>query len=164
MSFYEFVSYIHPVTGQHYATFPVLKTRTGHCNNDEICVDGLGRGGGSRYGPHSVASCVSTQYFVRMIRNAGKPTGERQPLLDLGGKQARMVASKADGTTPLEVDTFGVVAVDAMGEAVQSNKCRDCMELKTDKFEPKTDGLKAQATLLTTGAVAGILWLAVLSG
>ena len=166
MSFYKFVPYPHPhpTPAQQFAAFPVLATRTGHCKDDEICVDGLGRGGGSRHGPHAVASCVSRQYFIRMIHNAGKPAGERESLTNLGGKQTRMMVSKADGNTPMEVDKFDVMAVDAVGEAVQSNQCRDCMELKSDTFEPSTKGLKAEATLLTAGAAAGILWLAVLSG
>ena len=99
-----------------------------------------------------------------MISNAGKSAGERPPLLDLEGKRAQMVVSQVDGTTPLEVDTFDVETLNATGNAVQSKKCRDCLELKTDTFGPDIDGLKAEVTLLTTGAIAGILWLVVLSG
>ena len=164
MSCYLLRDYWDPTTGQYYPTFPALVRRSGHCDRDEICVDGLGRGGGSQYGQHSVATCVKTDYFTRMARNAGKPAEQRERLVDLGGTKARMVVSKADGSTPLEVDTFDVEAVDAMGNTVQSKKCRDCMELKTDTFGPTTDGLKAGVTLLTTGGMTGILWFAVLSG
>ena len=164
MSFYQLVAYTNPRTGQHYNAFPVLQTRSGHCNDDEICVDGLGRGGGSRHGQHSVASCISKRYFVRMIGNAGKTAGERDSLSDLAGKQVRMMASKADGITPMEVDTFNFVAEDATGQVVQSNECQDCMELKTDTLGPKIDGLRMETRLLTAGTVAGVLWLAILSG
>ena len=86
-----------------------------------------------------------------------------------------MVVSQPDGNTPLEVDKFTMqplVAHDNTGTGdertavtpgVQS-QCRDCMELETQQFVKGTERLKAQATLLTTGAAAGILWLALLSG
>ena len=153
-----------PYTGQWSQSYPLLTRRTGHCNEGEICVDGLGRGGWSRHGQHSVASCVSTQWFVRMIQNAGKPAGQRMPLVDLGGKQVRMMASRMDGVTPIEVDTFDITAVDGMGNLTQDEMCRDCTELKTRTLGPATDGLRAQVRLLSTGAFAGILWLAVMSG
>ena len=86
-----------------------------------------------------------------------------------------MVVSQPDGNTPLEVDRFAVqpvVAPDHLGtdgygnaaiSGVQS-QCRDCMELETQQFVKGTEGLRAQARLLTTGAAAGILWLALASG
>lgn len=153
-----------PKTKQYNPRFPSFIQRVGRCDDDEVCVNGLGRGGGSRYGQHSVASCVKTQYFTRMVSNAGKSAGERHSIVDLEKKRVQMVVSKTDGSTPLEVDTFDVQALDAMGNTVQSKKCRDCKQLKSDPLEPQTDGLKVEATLLTTGAVAGILWLAILSG
>ena len=86
-----------------------------------------------------------------------------------------MVVSQPDGSTPLEVDRFAVEPVIGTGQlgtngggtavvaGVQS-QCRDCMELETQQFVRGTEGLRAQATLLTTGAAAGILWLALVSG
>ena len=75
-----------------------------------------------------------------------------------------MVLSKPDQMTPLEVDTFDVeVGVDGQvasdGTVKSKDYCRDCVDLKTDVFGPKTDSLRAQTTLLTTGAAVGILWL-----
>ena len=164
LSCFVMMSVPDPSSGRYHHNYPVLARRTGFCNPDEICVDGLGRGGGSRHGPHSVASCVSTQYFVKMIGNSGRAAGERAPLVDFGGKGVRLVASEMDGRTPIEVDTFGVTAVDGSGGSVEEEKCRDCTELRTDVLEPKTEGLKAQVRLLTAGGAAGILWLAVMSG
>ena len=103
-------------------------------------------------------------FFLRMINNSGKPADERDSLLDLGRKQVRMIASKEDGSTPQEVDMFSLVAMDSGGQAVQSNRCQDCLELKSDILTLKIDELKTETMLLTAGTVAGILWLAILSG
>ncbi len=132
--------------------------RDGHCNDDEICVPGLGKER-SRSGK-VMASCVGTEYFVKYI-NWGE--NQRQSL-DLEGKTASMVVSRLDGTTPVEVDTFEADTETTIGGAVQTRRCRDCMELQTDRFAADTEGLKLGTRLLTAGAMAGVLWLAIGSG
>ena len=78
------------------------------------------------------------------------------------------VVSQTDATTPIEVDTFNVdtwaTGLVAATGGVHTKKCRECMNIKTDALEPKTDSLKVEATLLTAGGAAGILWLALMSG
>ncbi len=79
-----------------------------------------------------------------------------------------MVVSKPDLNTPLEVDKFNVEAEvignDDIKDSGALDKCRDCMELETQQFKKGTESLKAEARLLTTGVMAGVLWLAVMSG
>ena len=86
------------------------------------------------------------------------------------GSIVSLVMSQIDGGTPIEVDTFEVGAwTDAdrqMGDkkAVQSKKCRDCLDLEIDKLAPDPEHLKLEATMLTAGAIAGILWVGIMSG
>ena len=134
------------------------RTRDGHCEDHEICVPGLGAGR-SRSG-RRMASCVRTEYFVNYISWGD----HRQQGLHLGGTQASVVVSQPDETTPMEVAAFRVDAETTSMSSVQKNTCRDCLELETDQFRPRTEGLKVQTTLLTTGAMAGVLWLAIISG
>ena len=133
------------------------KRRDGHCQKDEICVPGLGieaSTSGKR-----MASCVRTEYFIKYI-NWGN--NNRQQGLDLEGKMASMVVSQQDGTTPIEVDTLAADTETA--GAVQTNRCRDCVELETDPFEANANNLRFQTKLLTAGTMAGVLWLAIASG
>ena len=134
------------------------RLRNGHCAKNEICVPGLGAGI-SRSG-RRMASCVSTQFFVKYI-NSGN---NGQQGFDLGGMSASMVVGQLDGTTPMEVDTFEIDAETNTGRTMQKKTCRDCMELKSGQFGSETEALKVETTLLTTGAMAGVLWLAILSG
>ena len=79
-----------------------------------------------------------------------------------------MVMSGVDGATPIEADTFDIMSwIDEVidpDKSMKENKCRDCMSLKADRLAADTKALKAEATLLTTGAMAGILWLGFMSG
>ena len=160
-----------PWTGLPDGQADVPSYRNGHCRDDEICVNGLGPTKSTS--GHRMATCVGVEYFTRMISyNQGNKSRQKT---ELEGSRASMVVSQPDGNTPLEVDTFAVepiAAADHLGadgegaatvHSLQS-KCRDCVELETQQFAKGTEGLRAQATLLTTGAAAGILWLAVLSG
>ena len=148
------------MTGEYLGRRPAYRTRQGHCEPIEMCVDG--------FAPNSIASCVHTSLFDDyMIDKDGQIKGM------LSGKifdveTAYAVVSKMDKSTPMGVDSLRIGAwmessVLAKG-SVQSKKCRNCVELETDKLRPDTDSLKVEATLLSTGAVAGILWLALSSG
>lgn len=81
----------------------------------------------------------------------------------LGGITMYTAVSEEDQCTPLPLDKLNVAAL-AGNTNVQNKTCVDCVDMSTDRFGPKTDSLKVQATLLTTGAMAGILWLGFLSG
>ena len=163
-----------PWTGESNGTFAhVPSFKYGHCQDNEICVNGLG----AQEAPsgHRVATCVSIEYFTRMIQYSQDRGNGSRSQTALEGSMASMMVSKPDASTPLEVDNFAVepvIATDHMGAdgegatAVQSvwSRCRDCVELETQQFEKGTEGLTARATLLTTGAAAGILWVFLLSG
>ena len=162
-------------TGEYDGAFtqvPVFKH--GHCRDDEICVSGLGAEKAAS--GHRIASCVKLEFFIHMAKNVLDGANKTKLKTSLEGRTASMMISKPDGNTAIEVDTFAVnpiIATDYVNDpdaegltAVHSRqaKCRDCVELETQQFEKGTEGLRAQATLLTTGAAAGIMWLALLSG
>ena len=134
------------------------RPRNGHCAENEICVPG--RGAATSRSGRLVASCVSTQLFVEYASwdNQG------QQGLDLGGMSASMVLSQLDGSTPKEVDAFQIDGAANTGNHLQKKSCRDCMELTSGEFGSGTESLDVEATLLTTGALAGLLWLAITSG
>ena len=134
------------------------RPRGGHCADNEICVDGLGARKSTS--GRRMASCVSTDSFIKLIKWGDND----ERTLSLEGRKASMVASGLDESTPLEVDTFEVDTETTASSNNQNSKCRDCVRLETDEFEATTEGLKVQTTLLTTGAVAGVLWLAIMSG
>ena len=134
-----------------------VRRRDGHCNEDEICVQGLGVARSST--GRRMASCVRTEFFVKYIK-----WGENEQSVDLAGKMASMVMSQSDGTTPVEVDTFEADGQTSGSGPAQTSQCRDCMELKTDKFGANTESLNLQTRLLTVGGMAGVLWLAIASG
>lgn len=151
-----------------------FSTTYGHCRDTEMGIEG--RGGPKSQSPSGrpMATCVRTDFFIRFDYNP-KPENRSRLQTELAGSVASMMISKADGNTPVEVDTFAVEPVaaadqqGASGEGTSAvhrarSRCRDCVELETQQFEKGTEALKAQATLLTTGAAAGILWLALLSG
>ena len=155
--------------------------RNGRCEDEEICIDG--KGGGKRKGGR-MAFCVSKQLFVRYVLRGEYANAEPRGMeLNLEGREAAALFSQSDGATPLEVDTLGIEAgrtstststststgtgIDQVPAAPgQSIQCRDCIELNTDNLAPRTDYLKTEAKLLTTGASAaamGIMWLALMS-
>ena len=167
-------------------SIPQTHNRNGRCDDEEICVDA--KGGGKRRGGR-MAFCVGKQSFVRYILRGAYADAEPRVNL-LAGREVAALFSQPDGATPLEVDTLGIeagssssststssitgggqVLAPAAGTPGQSIQCRDCIELNTDILAAKTDFLKTEATLLTTGAATaaaaatmGIMWLAVMSG
>ncbi len=149
---------------------PQTIRRSAYCMPDEVCIT---------TNRHTTeANCVKSVYFTLTMNNwagvqtanglltsieAGDPRDN--PIYNFGNMSASMVLSDKNGTAPIEVDTFKTDAGLAEGEApVQSQKCRDCIDLETKPFEPDTSFLKTEVRLLTTGAAAGILWLAIMSG
>ena len=144
--------------------------RSAYCMLDEVCITTLRR--------TSEANCVKASYFTRIMDNwngvesanemvGTMANGDTKEFLkfQLKNMSASMVLSNTNGTAPIEVDTFKAEAgFSGEVESTQSRKCRDCLELETEKFEPNTDFLKADVRLLTAGAAAGILWLAIMSG
>ena len=150
------------LTGNVNGQRPVYRIRHGFCQDDEICVTG--------HEPSLMACCVKTWIFddYHIDKN-----GILQPMLggaifSLDNLLVYAAVSKEDASTSVEMSSMNVdtwnnqeIADDGI---VQSKRCRNCMELRTDVLEPGTNSLKVQATLLTTGAAAGILWLGLMSG
>ena len=151
---------------------PSIIQRTAFCRLDEICITTMRH--------TSEANCVSIVYFnqimsswngaqsaLEMVNTMVQGDTRHTLNFDLGGTSASVIMSDTNGTTPIEVDTFDVQA-GTSGQAApaekQTTKCRDCIDLETDKFKPSTDFLKTDVRLLHTGALAGILWLAIMSG
>ena len=150
--------YVYYVTGRFVPDQAVgLTQRDGHCEDDEICVPGLGPAI-SRTG-RRMASCVKKFYFIKYLNRGDN--GQRS--FNLSGMYASMMVSNMDGTVPEEVDMFDTEAGAESSGPVQSEKCRDCMALTTHPFAVRTEDLKAEVRMLRTGMIAGILWLAILS-
>ena len=146
-----------------------LQLRSRHCQDTEICVDG-------HHGPpgytRPVATCVGTMYFVRMLERGNNgplsdifATGksELEGFRNLEGLTASMMLSQSDKKTPLEVGAFHAKAGGAPdGTAVQEGQCKDCLDLETARFAKGTNSLEFDATILTAGALSGILWLSLM--
>ena len=138
-----------------------------------MCINGQSPSDGALDG-HGVkfAFCVQRSAFQKFAPTSKGPLRlklDKTALMkELEGKRLSMVASKPDQSTPMEVDTFNVEAdVADNGDTKDpgpGDSCRDCMELESQQFKKGTKGLKAEARMLTTGAVAGVLWLAIMSG
>ena len=83
---------------------------------------------------------------------------------------ATFAISETDGETPLAVDTLKFMSWSGAdrqagdADTVQHHQCRGCTDLEVAKVPPDTDGLELDATLLTAGGVAGIMWIALMSG
>ena len=165
--------------------------RGGHCAFEEVCVNTFGSTVAGKQGP-LIAMCVAKSDFFPLDRQKSGlkrlldavleamkgPSSPKQAKVDgtdsSGGSgrssSATVSVSQVDGQTPIEADTLKLAAWNgADGQAqeagpLQSHKCRDCTDLEVAKIAPDTDHLKLEAKMLTAGAMAGILWIAVMSG
>ncbi len=85
------------------------------------------------------------------------------------GSNAAITISQADGQTPIEAKTMEFSTWnDADGDAgvidkQNGEKCRMCSDLEA-KVGSNPDHLRFETSLLTAGTMAGILWIAILSG
>ena len=151
-------------TGVQGGVHGILRLRAGYCEDLEICQDVRTEN------PAIVtASCVQTELFDEWTTTKD---GKLRPMIDgaIFDPVISMygVMSKVNTHKSIELDTFQVDTWagqgDAAGGQTQIKKCRDCNEIQTDVLAPGTDSLKVEATLLTAGAMAGVLWLTLLSG
>ena len=141
---------------------PPVLGEVGYCQEDEICMNGLWR----RTGFSAVARCVKKDDF-KMIFGDGADSH-----VALGNRLASMVLSRYDGLTPLGVGSMEAAYAESgpvdpskseSFEEKPDSACKGCFELSTPKSAPETDNLKIEASLITAGALGGVLWLA-LSG
>ena len=156
----QIVNHWRAITGEYLGMVPAYRTRNGHCKPMEVCVDG--------FASKRIASCVHNSLFDDyMIDKDGNIKGMLSgEIFDVS--KAYAVLSKKDLSTPMETDSMGIgswVASSSLAKgSVQTKTCRDCVELETDTLQPTPDSFKLEATLLSTGAMAGILWLFLASG
>ena len=162
-----------PYTAKFLYTQPYPERRSGRCENTEVCMNGQSPSNGELNGNGiKYAYCVQKSAFLKYAAASRGPLGlkldKMSMVKELEGKRMSMFVSKPDQSTPLEVDRFDVeaeVADDGNGkDPGAGDRCRDCMELETQQFKQGTESLKAEARMLTTGAIAGVLWLAIVSG
>lgn len=125
-----------------------------------MCVDG--------FGPEQIASCVYTGLFDDfLIDKDGNIKGMMHgEVFDVA--KAHAILSKSDKKTLIETESMSVEAwgdsVALAKGAVQTKTCRHCADLETDVLPLNTDSLRVEATLMSTGAIAGIIWLALSTG
>ena len=143
---------------------PMYRFRAGYCEELEICQD-------VRTDEPALvtASCVRTEIFQEWtITKDGRlrPMIDGQifdPVISMYGIMSQMTTNK-----PIELDKFEINTWAGHGSAIggqtQTKKCRDCTEIQTDMLGPGTDSLRVEATLLTAGAAASVLWLNLLLG
>ena len=167
--------------------------RDGHCEIDEVCVNSFGPLLGGKKRP-TIATCIAKSEFgptfdrqktglkrildavLDSIRGTGSPP--KQSKVDSSGSpgesgrssSAAFTVSKADGQTPIEAKTLEFTAWNnadgQSGEAEKqrNKKCRMCSDLEVAKVGSNPDHLDLEVSLLTAGTVAGVLWIAVMSG
>ncbi len=146
-------------------------SRSGHCEDSEICMPGTAPPGvGVPPGHAAMASCVAKSGFNKM-RDPGSLWSSVAGSFQ--STYLSMSMSKRDASTSMEVASFNVEAGSQdqrpnsdTGQSIDkgSNYCQDCTGLETKAYEKDTDLLQVQTRLLTTGTlIQGILWIAVLS-
>lgn len=154
----------HAQTGVYLGRRPTYLTFTGECEETDLCVD-------TTIVKH-LATCVKKSFFddgddgLRTDKG-GRVRGMRDGrYFDVA--EAHAAITGTDQKTPMESKSMDISAWKssaALSKAsVQTKKCRNCVELETDKLKPNIDSLKVEATLLSAGAVTGILWLSLISG
>ena len=123
----------------------------GQCTEEEICVD-----------HRDMAWCVAIENYVDIARHKGLITGK----YDMSGKAMSAIFSQKDGKTPMDASAINIEAGNSgpggLGLPRQHRSCRNCHELSSENFAPKTNSLGVEATM-KTAAVAGVLWLALLA-
>lgn len=142
--------------------------RSGHCGQDEVCMNALGPGS-ARVQGRQWASCVHKSVFDDTMYAGDAGAGQTiELILKDPARNAYVVMSGSDGATPIEADTFDIMSwIDDVIQPEENGtekKCRDCMNLMSNQFDADTKALKASTKLLTAGALAGIFWFGVMSG
>ena len=141
----------------------VITPHSGDCHDDEICVNGMGDNELRRNAPVPVAHCVKSEAYTKLARNS-----DPQDLGQYTDSNLDLTLSKTDQKTLLKAESIdteaGSSALGGTKGSTKSNSCSECLDLRTDKLPPQTDFLDAEVKLLTAGAVAGMMWLTILSG
>ena len=150
------------ITGEVTGSRPVFRLRNGRCEDDELCVQ--------INSPNVMAACVKTWLFDDFqIDKDGTVKGMLGgSVFSLDDMHLYAAVSKSDATTAMELSKLEIDASNTPEPiekaAPQRFRCRNCVDLNTGTLKANTNELKVQATLLTSGAMAGILWLGLMSG
>ena len=156
----KIVDHWRATTGEYLGQIPAYQTRSGRCEPNEICVDG--------FGDKQIASCVHSSLFDDYtIDKDGMIKGMLQGEVFDVAKAWAAVTDKAQTKTlsskRLGIGAWNSASMNGRGR-VKRKGCRECVELETDVLPPDVDSLRVESTLMSTGAIAGILWLALGSG
>ena len=120
------------------------------------------------FGSQQIASCVHNSLFDDyMMDKDGMIKGMLHgTLFDVQKAYAVISNEEKSAAIPskkLDIGAWNSAARRGKG-TVQRKSCMNCLDLETDLLRPNTDSLRVEATLMSTGAVAGILWLAMGAG
>lgn len=151
-----------PITAARVGRVNSFYVRTGHCDDEEICLDVT-----MKKPYQKMASCNRLEIFEEWdITKDGKfrpivNGAVFEPLVSMYS-----IVSQVDQRTPMEVDKLEIDAWSSNEDTgqgdVQAKSCRDCVNVETDVLAPQTDSLKVEARLLSgvsAATTAGILWL-----
>ena len=137
---------------------PPVLAEEGSCWDDEICIDGIF----ADQGYPALASCVLEEDYNH---NEDEDIEE-----ELEGRGAQITVTALDGRAPMRMRNLEIEAArrgnryGGSGRLETIRECGDCFQLKTKALAAGTTHLKMEATAMTAGAMAGILWVTVLSG
>ncbi len=133
---------------------PPILDEEGECFSDEICMDGIFKDRGYP----ALASCVTEEDFVE----------DENEDLDLGGLNAKITVTNLGSRRPVTMRKMEIKAAgpDSSASSSRTNHktCGSCSDLAAGPLTPDVESLKVEASLMTAGAVAGILWIALASG
>lgn len=145
-----------------------ISPKQGFCNEGEICVNGLpGSGNTPR-----VAHCFEQDDF-EPIPDYNTPEGKARLEQFLRNAKASAVVSRTDRSTVMTVESLeidaGIAGAGKVGGQVgptSQSKCTDCVDVATGKMREGTDFLSmdVKVNVVAAAAVAGIVWLTILSG
>ncbi len=135
----------------------------GECEEDEICVNGVGENELRMHQPVGVAQCVKRTAYVKESTTSNTELAQH-----LSRWNVDVSLSATNQQTPLKAETIhteaGSSAQAGAKGSTQTKSCVNCVDLMTGQLGPNTDFLDTEVQLLDVGIFAGILWLTVLSG
>ena len=134
---------------------PPVLAEDGECYPDEICIDGIFKDRGYP----SLASCVTEEDFV----------DDEDITEDLGGLNARVTVTALDAREPVRMRNLEIKAARGRGSSSRAGSssrqhCGQCSDLSAGPLAADVDSLKVEASLMTAGAMAGVIFIALASG
>ena len=132
---------------------PPVLAEEGSCWEDEVCVDGIF----AQKGYPALASCVLEEDY--------KEEDDEDASQRLGGSSAQITVTALDHRVPVKMRQLGIEAAkrgnrNAGSSSMETIKeCVDCFQLTTDALAPDTDTLKIEASVMTAGALTGVIWM-----